>query len=124
MSRFAYYNVNPMHSIEGDCVTRAIMTASGLQYYVVQNLLDLIADHCECEKLNVECYGKLLENILEYRLFYCDHGETVADIADRYPNNIVLIRIDGHLTVSVYGTIVDLWDSAEEYVDRYWIVQR
>ena len=49
-------------------------------------------------------------------------GETVYDIADEYNDRIVIMRLSGHLTASLYGTIYDLWDCRDEYVDVYWVV--
>ena len=123
MSDYTYYNLNPNREEREDCVIRAIGLGSGLQYYTVENLLYLIADKCECEMLNVECYRTLLEDIFEYKVFYCNHGETVGDIAKKYNNNIVIIRIQGHLTSSVYGHIFDIWDCSDKIVDRFWVVQ-
>lgn len=34
----------------------------------------------------------------------------------------LIIRVDGHLTCSMYGVVTDIWDCSEEMVDRYWVV--
>ena len=53
----------------------------------------------------------------------CDFKKTVSDIATEFPRNKVIVRVDAHLTASVYGTILDIWDCSDELVDCYWIVQ-
>jgi hypothetical protein len=53
---------------------------------------------------------------------YCDFDKTVREIAERYPRRKVIIRVDGHLTCSIYGVVTDIWDCSEEPVDRYWVV--
>lgn len=121
MSKFMYYNRNDSGAEEPDCVARAISLGTGLKYEVTWNLLELVAGDCGCDALNVNCYSFLLEKIFDYPVRYCDGGETVQDILEMYPYNIVIIRVDGHLTCSFYGVINDLWDCADMLVDRYWI---
>lgn len=120
--RFIYRNVNPDNESINDCVTRAISTATGLKYHAVENLLVLSANKFGCDALVMTCYQHLLETVLCYRGHDCRNNETVGEIADKHRNHKLLIRIDGHLTCSIYGYIEDLWDCSEKIVDRYWIV--
>ena len=117
-----YYNRNPNNLIKGDCVCKAISTATGLKYEAVDNLLDLTAEDNDCEKLCICCYNYLLSDILCYRRFDCDFKYTVSEIAAKYPRNKLIIRVDAHLTSSIFGTILDIWDCCNEYVDCYWII--
>ena len=121
MSHFMYYNRNDSGLEEPDCVARAISLGTGIKYNVAWNLLRLVAGDCECDALNVGCYSYLLEEIFDFPVRYCDDGETVGDIIGMYPNNIVIIRADGHLTCGFYGVLSDLWDCSDMLVDRYWI---
>ena len=41
---YKYYNRNPNNDIKGDCVCKAISTATGLNYDAVDNLLELTAN--------------------------------------------------------------------------------
>lgn len=124
MSDFTYYNNTPSKAILDNCVTRAITLASGLPYKTVSKLLDLTAEHCNCERLYYGCYRYLLENVLGYPVKYPDDGETVEDIIDKYPNNTLLIRINQHLLCAVAGTIYDLWNSGyRDDVTCYWIAK-
>ena len=123
MSRFKYYNHNPDRIRTKDCVCRAISTATGLFYDAVSNLLELSAAHFKCEELCVCCYHKLLEEILCYPCTECNFEKTVEDLALEYSRNKLIIRIHGHLTTSIYGTILDIWDCSDEPADCFWIVQ-
>lgn len=52
------------------------------------------------------------------------NGLTVGQVADKYPNDRVIMRINGHLTCAVKNSIVkDIWDCREEICDIYWIVE-
>lgn len=122
MKRYEYYNANPDGKVVNDCVCRAIKLATGIDYEVVNNLLTLTAKAYKCDKLCVCCYHNLLEKVFMYKPRFCCNGETVGEIAKRFPNNKVLIRIDGHLTCAVHSVVEDLWDCSSELADVYWVV--
>ena len=44
-------------------------------------------------------------------------------VAEDFRDNIILIRMRGHLSVSVFGCIMDIWDCSEEFVTDFWIVE-
>lgn len=123
MSDFIYYNNNDKGIEEEDCVTRAITLASGLSYRTISKLLDLTAEHNNCDRLYLGCYRYLLEYVLEYQVKYPQKGDVVDDIITKYPHNTLLIRIGGHLLCAVAGVIYDLWDSRDQLVTCYWIVK-
>lgn len=122
MSDYAYHNENVYGIEEEDCVTRAISLAAKLPYLAVGKLLDMCAVYYDCDKLTCDCYGRLLSEILNYPVRYCDFQETVGEVIDKFPLNTLIIRIDGHLTASVAGVLTDIWDCSNELVDKYWIV--
>ena len=74
------------------------------------------------EPLCVCCYHRLLEDVFELEPIYSDFRETVGEVASRYPDHKLIIRMEGHLTCSLYGVVADIWDCSEELVDRYWVV--
>lgn len=121
--RYKYYNRNPDKQEVEDCVCRAISTATGLKYQAVENLLELTSDNYSCDMLSLGCYHNLLDNILCYKSYFCKNGETVNDIATAYKDKRLLIRIKGHLTCSLYGTVVDIWDCTDKKVDVFWVVE-
>lgn len=124
MSDFVYYNNNPEQEVLDDCVTRAITLASGLHYKTVSKLLDLVAEHNNCERLYLGCYRYLLEDVFGYPVKYPDGYTTVGDVIDEYPHNTLLIRIGHHLLCAVAGVIYDLWDSSyRSDVTCFWIVK-
>ena len=123
MSDFYYYNINPQKEVEQDCVTRAISMASGIPYKAVSKLLKITAIESDCEELCLYCYRNLLERTLGYRIMYPKETKRVEEIAKEYSNNVLIVRIDGHLTTCMYGVCVDIWDCTQENVDCFWIVQ-
>lgn len=123
MAKYQYYNRNPKRVHTQDCVCRAISTATTLPYEAVYNLLEITADMYNCEKLCVCCYYNLLEDILCYPRKECDFNTTVGVLVSKYPKNTLIIRVDQHLTSSINGTLLDIWDCSEELVDCFWIVR-
>ena len=121
--RYRYYNRRPDGAEIEDCVCRAISTATGLKYEAVENLLALTSCNYDCDKLSVDCYHNLLDGTLCYKQRTCKRNETVGELAERYRDKRLIIRINGHLTCSLYGTIVDIWDCTEKTVDVFWIVE-
>ena len=119
---FIYYNRNPDGDLLEDCVTRAISLGTGLEYDGVANLLEITSKRYKCDKLCVCCYHNLLEDILCYECVYCNHNERVKDIAKKHKHNTLIIRIEGHLTCSVKGYVMDTWDCGNRFVDCYWII--
>lgn len=98
--------------------------ATGLPYYEVRELLEQNAVCNDCDELVVTCYEYLLEDYFGYKRHECDYRYTVQEIADMYADSIVLMRIDGHLTTSDYGIVVDIFDCTSELVDCFWVVDR
>jgi hypothetical protein len=103
-------------------VCRAISTATNLRYDAVARLLELTAELYDCEMLCVCCYNNLLEDILHYERTDCDFAKTVGEIATEHPDKILIIRVNAHLTSSMYGTVLDIWDCTDELVDCYWVI--
>lgn len=123
MFRYRYYNRRPDGAEIEDCVCRAISTATGLKYEAVEKLLALTSCNYDCDKLSVDCYHNLLDGTLCYKQRTCKHGENVGELSERYRDKRLIIRINGHLTCSLYGTIVDIWDCTEKTADVFWIVE-
>lgn len=116
------YNANPWGLDEEDCVTRAISAALNIKYVAVGRLLELVASYRKCDKLCVCCYHYLLEEVFGLEPIFCG-GNRVGEIAADHPGRKLLIRVDGHLTCSMYGVVIDTWDCTDEIVDCFWIVE-
>ena len=124
MSDFMYYNANPKRERLNDCVTKAINIATGLEYYTVAKLLDLASEHTGHDRLTMQSYRYLLEDVFGFPVFYPEKSETVEDIIDKYPRNTIIIRVTSHLLCAVNGVIMDLFNSDyRRDVTCYWIAK-
>ena len=119
---FKYYNENPNGYHIPDCVIRAITHALGIDYYEVVKLLNLNAQEFQCDCLNVKCYEKLLD--YDFRLpHFRGNGKTAEEVAMDFPNEVLLLRMSGHLSCSICGVIHDIWDCSEEVITDFWVVK-
>ena len=75
-----------------------------------------------CECLTLECYSHLLTDVFGLPIRYCENWERVGEIAKMFPNNKVLIRMEGHLSMSDNSIIYDLFDCRNHFATCYWIV--
>lgn len=121
MSKYRYLNLNPKNRKTGDCVIRAIAGALDLTWDEASDLLYEVARAVGCEMSCLGCYTQLFD-LLNLEEIEVPEGFTVGELVDEYPNNILLIRIKGHLTFSLFRCVYDIWDCRGEIVDRAWIV--
>lgn len=118
---FKYYNQNPNGYHIPDCVIRAISLATGEPYYNVVKMLHNNAEIYNCDELCVCCYEKLLD--FDFNLpHYYGNGNNAGEVAMDFPNNVLLLRMDGHLSCSINGVIHDIWDCSDEIITDFWIV--
>ena len=121
--KWVYYNVNPLGERLPDCVIRAISLAANIPYYDTYDLLQDIGDVFSCDELCVDCYSNLLTQVFGYEM--CDgNGKAVSEIGEEHPDDILIVRLKGHLTCVIRNILFDIWDCTDEICDRYWIVER
>lgn len=119
---FRYYNANPQGDNEQDCVIRAISLALQTSYYDIITMLRANGRFYECDDLCVSCYERLLDR--KFNLpHYISYGKTAKQIANEHPRDRVILRMEGHLSCSLYGDIYDTWDCSNEECTDYWIVK-
>ena len=121
MSEYQYFNLNPFRKRTGDCVIRAVACAFGIDWEEASDILYKTARDLGCEMSCIGCYSSLFRRL---GLQEVDaEGMSVGEVADAYNHNIAIIRIKGHLTCSLMGCVMDIWDCRNSMSDRAWIVQ-
>lgn len=123
MSKYQFYNINPLDKIEEDCVCRAISGALDLGYYEIQNKLELVGDLFDCEMLCVCCYKFLLDEVYGLERIEEFSGMTIKDFLDIQPYGTYIIRCDGHLTHAKDGVLLDTWDCSNMEIRIIWVVR-
>lgn len=122
---FIKLNVNPKGWKTGDCVVRALTTATDLEWLEVYDTL--------CEIGRKKC--RMPNDKIVYEKFLQDQGfinckmprhadnsrYTVKELVDEIgEGNILVMNVAHHVTVSVGGTLVDLWDCGSKSVGNYF----
>ena len=121
MARFKYLNINPNGEEIGDCVTRAIALATGMNYFDVAEDLIMSADILGCDALYLCCYTHLLDDIYNFPQVECE-GYTVGEFADLHPIGRYIVRMDSHLSCIIDNCIYDIWNCKDEILSRAWRV--
>lgn len=103
-------------------MSRAISLATGLSYKTTNRLLGIVAQTLDCDKLCVCCYKHLLSHYFGFKKYKCEAGTLVKDVLNDFADDIIIIRIEGHLTCGEYGKLKDTWNCADYEVDCLWIV--
>lgn len=119
---FKYFLATPNGEHIGDCVIRAISTATGMKYEDVLNKLYISSNYFNCDMLVKECYSKLLKKYTKAK-YIVDEDITAGELAERYKDKVLIMRVPNHLLCSRFGIIYDTWDSSNELVDTFWIVE-
>lgn len=122
MARYQFFNINPLGSIEEDCVCRAISLALNESYYTIQDKLELVGKLFDCEQLCVCCYKYLLDEVYGLERIEEMAGMTVDEFGYHCPQGIYLIRIDNHLTCMIDSVINDIWDCRDKEIRLVWKV--
>lgn len=122
MAKFRYLNVNDDKVKRNDCVTRALTLASGLPYSSIRRKLRYTARLLDCSKLCVSCYSFFIEEVLLGKRTNCD-GMTVEEFADLHPIGVFLVRMDGHISVIIDNTIMDIFDCRQHLLTNAWEVR-
>ena len=119
MTNFVYWNENINGEHIGDCVTRAIVFATGLPYEKIQEKLYYTGKLLECDPLCVECYDFLLTNYFDFaRISPLD--ERLEDFADKHTRGLYLVRSRGHISALLDNCIYDTWDCRDMVLTTAW----
>ena len=117
---YKFHNQNQLNLFTDDCTIRAISMAEDKTWDYTYNELSDIAQK----------FGTLLNDrdfILNYlnskykRLFVS--SITVGELAGLYPNNVLLITMPGHITVSKFGCIYDVFDCRKKEIEYVYLVK-
>ena len=136
---FTYYNANPLDKITGDCVIRAISTATEQSWeQALKDLTDLALTTKE-SPLSVENFNHYLKNKLGWfkqkMPRKSDNSKYTGEefinyLKQKHPEAKYVIANIGCHHVTCFGyfngtdlTCVDIWDCTDRCVGNYWICE-
>lgn len=117
---YKYYNSNVLGNFVNDCVIRSISIATNKSWdYTYDKLSDLAQEK-----------GTMMDDRYFVRSYLSSRYDkiprvkgTVGEVASKYPNNILLITMEGHITCSKYGVIYDSFDCTKRKAEDAWIIE-
>lgn len=121
---FKQENPHPQGKRVGDCVKRAIVIASGINYHDIAIMLNRFRTTSGCKKYNSsDNWKQFVEEVLLGRKnkgdmqheFY-GHRYTVDDWAKWWDNDTCILRCSKHIVATKNGDYYDTWDSGEKGV--------
>lgn len=117
---FKYYNENPLNRYEDDCVIRAISCATDRSWDYVYDYLSDIAQY----EGTLFDKREFVRNYLDrtYKRLDGIYG-TVGEASGMFPNNTLLITMQGHIVCSKNGIIYDTFDCRDREVEYVWLVK-
>ncbi|MBQ9602421.1 MAG: hypothetical protein IJR42_01250 [Paludibacteraceae bacterium] len=125
---FEVFNINPKGRKTGDCVTRAIAKAAGITWQEALRLqyetsLKTGWSLTSTQTINLVLKGLGFEE-QTVRPLPGTKRPTVAKLAELYDLmsvESIVVKVSGHLTCAVAGTIYDLWDCSAKPAYKFWI---
>jgi len=116
---YKFYNANAVNRYEDDCVIRAISCATNRSWDYVYDYLSDIAQYEGTLMDKREFVRKYLDRT--YKRIKGIYG-TVGEVSGMFPNNTLLITMNGHIVCSKNGVIYDTFDCRDRQVEDAWIV--
>ena len=117
---YKLYNNNSLGLFENDCTVRAISTATNNSwddtYEHLSNIARLEGTMMDDRDFIRRYLDKRYQRISNI-------PETVGEVAGTYPDNILLITMNGHITCSKYGIIYDSFDCRNRTAEFCWVVR-
>ena len=117
------YNENPDGKDTGDCVIRALTTATGLDWNTIYWSLCLYGSyHHDWGNRNSAWWHYLQDEGWTRRLLHpeCPTCYTIRDFCRDFPVGTYIVGTDGHVVAVINGTYIDSWNSGNESPIYYW----
>lgn len=122
---FKFHNANPKNRRSGDCVIRAIATATGKSWDEVLTDLCKIALKEKRIPNEVECYGKYLESLGWRKQKQPRKSDNCKFTGKEFVSafkGVAVAHLGGnHIVCIKESKVWDTWDSTEGCIGNYWV---
>ena len=114
---YKYYNSHPKGLSTDDCVKRAIVVVTGMDYSKIQRELNEYKTVTGAKSFNSVKNLRYVEDILKAKKISLDVEMTVDEFCKKYPKGRYILDMDEHWSACVDGCIYDTWDCGNEKVN-------
>lgn len=124
--RFKYFQPNKrdLKDEYGDCVVRALIAVTGMDWHKTFDSLCIIARELQCMPNSKACYERFLEkNGFVYTGISNKKGSKRPTVDSFTKDNKIgkyVLVVANHLVASVDGKYLDTWDSGYKSMYGYW----
>lgn len=119
------YNANPKNKKTGDCVIRAIATATGEPYKKIYRELFEISLKTGYMLNDKAVYEKLIQRygFVKMKQPRKPNGTKyqIGELREIESAQTVIIKCAHHLTAAIGGTLYDLWNCTQKTIGNYYI---
>lgn len=118
---YKFYNANSLGNFVNDCSIRAISLAENSSWDYTYDKMSNLAQSKGTMMDDREFIRNYLDSNYK-RVPYLPH--TVGEVAGEYPDKVLLITMDGHITCSMYGVIYDSFDCRRRIAEDAWVIEK
>ena len=114
---YKYFNPHPKGLQTDDCVKRAIVVVSGMDYTDVKRELNNYKKVTGAEKFNSRknlCY---VEDVLNAKKITFKEKMTAGEFCKKHPKGRFILDMEEHWSSCVDGCIYDTWDCSDYTVN-------
>ena len=114
---YKYYNPHPKGLSTDDCVKRAIVAVTGMDYMEVQRELNGYKAVTGAKSFNSIKNLRYAEDVLKAKKITFQSKITAEEFSIKYPLGRYILDMDGHWSACVDGCIYDTWDCGKKEVN-------
>ena len=114
---YKYYNPHPKGLSTDDCVKRAIVVVTGMDYSKVQRELNGYKAITGAKSFNSIKNLRYVEDVLKAKKITFQSELTAEDFCKKHPRGRFILDMVGHWSACVDGCIYDTWDCSKEEVN-------
>ncbi len=114
---YKYYNPHPKGLSTDDCVKRAIVVVTGMDYSKVQRELNEYKKVTGAKSFNSIKNLRYVEDVLKAKKISLNSKFTAEEFCKKYPRGRYILDMDAHWSACVDGCIYDTWDCSKEKVN-------
>lgn len=126
-NNYIHHNMNPKNKKVGDCAIRAVAAALGCSWDDAYLELATSGLALKCAMNDIEAVEDVLvSNGFSIGKIIATKGSkrpTVAQFAAEHPDMSAVLRVSNHLVTCRQGKYIDIWDSGNKSVYKYWYKQ-
>ena len=114
---YKYYNPHPKGLSTDDCVKRAIVVVTGMDYSKIQRELNEYKTVTGAKSFNSIKNLRYVEDVLKAKKIIFHSKLTAEEFCKKHPLGRYILDMDEHWSACVDGCIYDTWDCSKEKVN-------